>query len=87
MFLGMDAASGTDRFLAHTLTSRIEQLEVNGIPLPEIQLFASSLVSRGLKPMCWKRCYRLAYGCIISGVRLGLPGFAGGCEMERIYHG
>ena len=33
MFLGMHAASGTDGFLAHTLTSRVELVEVNGEPL------------------------------------------------------
>ena len=48
MFLGMHAASGTDGFLAHTLTSRVALLEVNGEPLPEIQLFASSLAPWGL---------------------------------------
>ena len=50
MFLGMHAASGTDGFLAHTLTSRVQQLEVNGAPLAEIQLFASSLEPWGLQP-------------------------------------
>ncbi len=56
MFLGMHAASGTDGFLAHTLTSRIEQLEMNGKPLPEIQLFAASLAPRGLKPIFFSGC-------------------------------
>jgi len=56
MFLGMHAASGTDGFLAHTLTSRIEQLEVDGKPLPEIQLFASSLAPRGLRPIFFSGC-------------------------------
>ncbi|MFC1882810.1 M55 family metallopeptidase, partial [Thermodesulfobacteriota bacterium] len=56
MFLGMHAASGTDGFLAHTLTSRIEQLEVNGEPLPEIQLFASSLAPWGLKAIFFSGC-------------------------------
>ena len=56
MFLGMHAASGTDGFLAHTLTSRIELLEVNGEPLPEIQLFASSLAPWGLKPIFFSGC-------------------------------
>ena len=45
MFLGMHAASGTDGFLAHTLTSRILQLEMNGAPLPEIQLLAASIAA------------------------------------------
>jgi D-aminopeptidase len=52
----MHAASGTDGFLAHTLTSRIEQLAVNGNPLPEIQLFASSLAPWGLKPIFFSGC-------------------------------
>lgn len=56
MFLGMHAASGTDGFLAHTLTSRIEKLELNGKPLPEIQLFASSLAPHGLKPIFFSGC-------------------------------
>jgi len=56
MFLGMHAASGTAGFLAHTLTSRIEQLAVNGKPLPEIQLFASSLAPRGLRPIFFSGC-------------------------------
>ena len=56
MFLGMHAASGTDGFLAHTLTSRIRQLELNGEPLPEIQLFAASLADWGIKPIFFSGC-------------------------------
>jgi D-aminopeptidase len=56
MFMGMHAASGTDGFLAHTLTSRIEKLEINGEPLPEIQLFASSLAPRKLYPIFFSGC-------------------------------
>ena len=56
MFLGMHAASGTDGFLAHTLTSRVQQLEINGAPLAEIQLFASSLGPWGLKPIFFSGC-------------------------------
>jgi D-aminopeptidase len=56
MFLGLHAASGTDGFLAHTLTSRVESLELNGEPLPEIQLFASSLAPWGLKPIFFSGC-------------------------------
>jgi D-aminopeptidase len=56
MFMGMHAASGTDGFLAHTLTSRVELLEVNGDPLSEIQLFASSLAPWGLKPIFFTGC-------------------------------
>ena len=56
MFMGMHAASGTDGFLAHTLTSRIERLEVNGKPMPELELFAASLAPFGLKPIFFSGC-------------------------------
>ena len=56
MFLGMHAASGTAGFLAHTLTSRIEKLEINGEPLPEIKLFASSLAIRDIRPIFFSGC-------------------------------
>ena len=45
IFLGMHAASGTDGFLAHTLTSRVDLVEVNVDPLSEKQLIASNLDS------------------------------------------
>ena len=50
-FLGMHAASGTTGFLAHTLTSRIAALEVNGRPLTEVELFSASLAPYGLAPV------------------------------------
>ena len=56
MFMGMHAASGTDGFLAHTLTSRIERLEVNGKPMSELELFAASLAPFGLKPIFFSGC-------------------------------
>ena len=56
MFIGMHAASGTPGFLAHTLTSRIAKLEINGEILPEIQLFASSLAPRGIRPIFFSGC-------------------------------
>jgi D-aminopeptidase len=56
MFLGMHAASGTDGFLAHTLTSRLERLEVNGKPLAEIELFASALAPFGVRPVFFTGC-------------------------------
>ena len=55
-FMGMHAASGTDGFLAHTLTSRIARLEVNGRPLAEVELFSSSLSPFGLKPLFFTGC-------------------------------
>ncbi|UCD78733.1 MAG: M55 family metallopeptidase [Desulfobacterales bacterium] len=56
IFMGMHAASGTDGFLAHTLTSRIERLEVNGKPLAEIELFASALTPFGVRPIFFSGC-------------------------------
>jgi D-aminopeptidase len=56
MFLGLHAASGTDGFLPHTLTSRISGLLVNGKPLPEIALFASSLAPFGIRPIFFSGC-------------------------------
>lgn len=56
MFLGMHAASGTGGFLAHTLTSRIASLEVNGKPMAEIELFASALAPHNIRPMFFSGC-------------------------------
>jgi len=56
IFMGMHAASGTDGFLAHTLTSRIERLEVNGKPMAEIELFASALAPFGIRPIFFSGC-------------------------------
>jgi D-aminopeptidase len=56
MFLGMHAASGTGGFLAHTLTSRIQRLEVNGMPMSELELFSASLAPFGLRPVFFSGC-------------------------------
>jgi D-amino peptidase len=56
MFLGMHAASGSDGFLAHTLTSRIARLEVNHRLLAEIELFAASLAPWGIRPIFFSGC-------------------------------
>lgn len=56
MFLGMHAASGTGGFLAHTLTSRIERLEVNGKPMAEVELFSASLAPYGMRPIFFSGC-------------------------------
>jgi D-amino peptidase len=56
LFLGMHAASGTKGFLAHTLTSRIRRLEVNGKPMPEVALFSASLSPYGLNPIFFSGC-------------------------------
>jgi len=69
IFLGMHAASGTDGFLAHTLTSRIASLEVNGRPLPEIELFAASLAPYHIHPLFFSGC---PTAC--RQARLAIPG-------------
>jgi D-aminopeptidase len=51
LFLGMHAASGSKAFLAHTLTSRIRDLRVNGRRLTEVELFAAALAPHGLQPL------------------------------------
>jgi len=56
IFLGMHAASGTDGFLAHTLTSRIAQLKVNAKPMAEIELFASALAPFEIRPIFFSGC-------------------------------
>lgn len=56
MLIGMHAASGTDGFLAHTLTSRIERLEVNGKLMAEVELFSASLAPYGLRPIFFSGC-------------------------------
>lgn len=56
MFLGMHAASGSDGFLSHTLTSRISRLEVNHKLLAEIELFAASLAPWEIRPIFFSGC-------------------------------
>ncbi len=56
MFLGMHAASGSDGFLAHTLTSRVARLEVNQRLLAEIELFAASLAPWKIRPIFFSGC-------------------------------
>ena len=56
MFLGMHAASGSEGFLAHTLTSRIARLAVNHRLLAEIELFAASLAPWGIRPIFFSGC-------------------------------
>ena len=56
MFLGMHAASGSNGFLAHTLTSRIARLTVNDRYLAEVELFAASLASWGIRPIFFSGC-------------------------------
>ena len=56
MMIGMHAASGTAGFLAHTLTSRLASLRVNGRPLAEVELFAASLAPFGIPPRFFSGC-------------------------------
>ncbi len=56
MFLGMHAASGSDGFLPHTLTSRLARVEVNGRLMPEVSLFAASLAPFGISPVFLSGC-------------------------------
>jgi D-aminopeptidase len=56
MLLGMHAASGTGGFLAHTMTSRMARLEVNGKPFPEMALFSASVAPFGIRPIFFSGC-------------------------------
>jgi len=56
MFLGLHAASGTDGFLAHTFTSRLARLEVNGEPMPEVEFFSASVAPYGIRPLFFSGC-------------------------------
>jgi D-amino peptidase len=56
MMLGMHSASGSGGFLAHTMTSRIEKLIVNGELMSEIELFAASLAPWKISPVFFSGC-------------------------------
>lgn len=56
MMLGMHAPSGSGAFLAHTLTSRLARLTVNGENISEARIFASSLGPFGVKPVFFSGC-------------------------------
>ncbi len=56
MMLGMHAASGTPGFLAHTLTSRLEAVLVEGRHVAEAELFAAALAPYGLRPVFFSGC-------------------------------
>jgi len=56
MFTGMHAASGSDGFLAHTFTSRISRIEVNGRLIPEVELFSAVTAPFGLRPIFFSAC-------------------------------
>lgn len=56
MMLGMHAAAGTRGFIAHTLTSRLASLMVNGRPLAEVELFAAALAPFGIPAIFFSGC-------------------------------
>jgi D-amino peptidase len=56
MMIGMHAASGTDGFLAHTFTSRIADLRVNGAAVPEAVFFSASVAPYGVRPIFFSGC-------------------------------
>ena len=56
LFIGMHASSGSGGFLAHTLTSRIARLEVNGRLMSEVELFSASLAPFGIRPLFFSGC-------------------------------
>ncbi len=56
LMIGMHAPSGSLGFLAHTLTSRIGRLEVNGELMSEAQLFSASLAPFGIVPVFFSGC-------------------------------
>ncbi len=56
VYLGLHAASGTNGFLAHTLTSRIERLLVNGKPMAEVDLFSAALAPWTIRPIFFSGC-------------------------------
>jgi D-amino peptidase len=55
-FIGMHAPSGSDGFLAHTMTSRIAEVRAHGKLLSEIELFAGSLAPSGVSPVFFSGC-------------------------------
>lgn len=56
ILLGMHAPSGSQGFLAHTLTSKIERLRINGRQISEAELFSAVLVPFGLVPLFFSGC-------------------------------
>ena len=56
LMIGMHAPSGSEGFLAHTLTSRISKLQVNGELLSEVELFSASLAPFNIVPIFFSGC-------------------------------
>jgi len=56
MMTGMHAPSGSSGFLAHTMTSRISKLMVNGETVSEAQIFSASLAKWNISPVFYSAC-------------------------------
>lgn len=69
MMIGMHAPSGSGGFLAHTLTSRIAAVRVNGEFISEAQLFSAALAPLGIPPLFFSGC---PVAC--AHVRATMPG-------------
>lgn len=56
MMVGMHAPSGSHGFLAHTLTSRIAAVTIEGHLVSEAQLFSAALAPFGIPPLFFSGC-------------------------------
>jgi D-amino peptidase len=56
LFIGMHAPSGSNGFIAHTMTSRIAKLSIRGTIISEIQLFSAALSVHGIKSLFLSGC-------------------------------
>lgn len=56
LMIGMHAPSGSKGFLAHTLTSRIKSITLNGSLLSEAELFSASLAPFNVSPVFFSGC-------------------------------
>ncbi len=67
MMTGMHAPSGSNGFLAHTMTSRISRLLVNGETVSEAQIFSASLEKWNIAPVFFSAC---PVGCTQAAEKL-----------------
>lgn len=67
MMIGMHARSGSNGFLAHTMTSRISKLLVNGEAISEAQIFSASLAKWDIAPVFYSAC---PVGCTQTAEKL-----------------
>ena len=56
LMLGMHAPSGSSGFLAHTLTSRLAKISINGKLTGEAELFSASLAPYRVAPVFFSGC-------------------------------